>query len=292
MNNLLGISKTLRNKWYIISAVILILAIAIVLIKSGDLSGLKANGAMVTITMADANYDRNKLTESVNKVEPKATVNYIENSATVNIVTTTKEKADEIFNTVKADFSLENEKPDVSGDILFNAINFNQSTVFLIIGVCFIFSFIIFCIVMDYKYAISNLASTIMSIITVLALFLALNLSLDMSFISMLVLTIILVFYFDMTNSIILKDEIKKVKKVVMSDIVDHLYENTIESNIIVKVVILCSLVVLAIVIPQLGIYALSTFIVILLSLYFSYFLTNPLWLKLKEGKKASGNLK
>ena len=287
MSNLLnGITKTLKNKWYIISAGLLILGIAMILIKSNNLTGFRANGAIVTIAMGELNYDRDKLATSVSKIDSNATINYLDSS--VNIITTTNQKAIEIFNSVKADFSLTAEEADVSGDVFYSVINFNIMAVLLVIVVCFIFSFIVFCLMLGYKYAFSNLISNIVSIVLVLAVFLILNLPLGMPFISMIFLSIISIFYFDMSNSVIVKDQIKKVKKAVISDIVDRLYENTIESILIVKIVILCSLVVLAIVIPHLRRYALSTFFVILISVYFSYFLTNPLWLKFKEGEKTS----
>lgn|GEM_PF-5897503 len=286
MNNLLGIVKTLKNKWYIISAGLLILGIAVILIKSNNLTGFRTNGAMVSIAMGESNYDRDKLASSVNKIDSNATINYLDRD--VNIMTTTKEKADEIFNSVKADFSLTAEKADVSGEVRYSVINFNIMTVLSIIGVCFAFSFVVFCVMLGYEYALSNLISNVISIILVLAVFLVLNLPLDMPFISMIFLTIILIFYFDMSNLIIIKDQIKKVKKAVISDIVDRLYENTIESNLSVKIMILFSLIVLAIVIPNLMRYALSAFFAIIISVYFSYFLTNPLWLKLKSREKIN----
>ncbi len=287
MNNLLKVVKNIRNKWFIISAVILILGIVIILFKSNSLTGLRPSGAMVTITMEETNYDKAKFLESVNKVDPKAIINYIDSDSKVDVVTTTKEKADGIFNQVKTDFSLKADKPDVSGEILYKAISFNIETLLSIIGACLIFSFVVFWFLLGYKYALSNLASNIVVVILALAVFLILNLPLGMPFAAMIVLSIILLFYFDMTNSIIMKDHINKLKKIVMEDLIEHMYAITLQTNVIASIIVLLSLLILAIIISFLRRYSLASFIVIFLSLYLSYFLTSPLWLKLKEGKKT-----
>ena len=286
MDNLLKLIKNMRSRWFIISAIILILGVAVILFKSNKLSGYIPNRAIVIIQMEDTNIDKNKFAQSVQKIDASAVINYIDSDAKVDVVTSTKEKADEIFNQIKTDFSLKADKPYASGDILYKAINFNLGTVLSIVGVCFVFSFIVFWVLLGYRYAFSNIVAYILSIISILATFLILNLQLNMTFVAVIILSLVLIFYFDMTNCIIIKDQLKKVKKAVLNDVMDYMYTNTIKNNAIVCITILGSLLILAIVISFLRRYAFATFIAILFSLYYSYFLTSPLWQKIKVGEK------
>ncbi len=265
----------------------LVLGIVVIILKANTLTGSISKGALVTINLEEANYDKNKLASSVKKIDNSADIHYLDDINKVDIFTNSKEKADEIFNTVKTDFSLKAEKADISGNIAFKVFNFDLRSCLIMIVVCIVFSFIAMIPFLGVKYGIANAVSNIFNIVLIFAMFLLFNLQLNISFISMIIISIVILFYFDISNSIIIEAQMKKMKKVILDDVMNYLYQDTTTNNIIVKLILLCTALVLAFMFPVLRVYMLIAFIILLLSLYSSYFLTNSLWLKLKENKAS-----